>query len=110
MAWTYHPDYKSTGEYLKFDPGLRQELHRRADLGLTVARALAPRRTGALASTGHITDDGPVGGSIHPHDRMQLSVVFTIDYAAAATYRFRHNPDTAARAYLMAAIPVIEKG
>jgi hypothetical protein len=41
---------------------------------------------------------------------MQVSVVFTVTYAAAATYRFRHNPDEAARAYLMAAIPVIEKG
>jgi hypothetical protein len=107
MAWTYHPDSAGIGAYLRSDPDLRAELHRRADLGLTVARALAPRHTGALAATGHVEDSGL--DDAH-HDRMQISVIFTIDYAAAATYRFRHNPDETARAYLMAAIPVIEKG
>jgi hypothetical protein len=107
MPWAYHPDHAGIGAYLRSDVELRRELHRRADLGLTVARALAPRRTGALSGSGRVEDTGL--DAAH-HDRMQLSVVFTIDYAAAATYRFRHNPDTAARAYLMAAIPVIEKG
>lgn len=115
MPWRYEPDRAGTGAYLKADPALRQELRRRAELGLTVARALAPRLKtprsgrvpGALAASGHITDDG-IGG-VH-RDRMQLSVVFDVEYTAAATYRFRHNPDEAARAYLMAAIPVIEKG
>jgi hypothetical protein len=107
VPWRYDPDYAGIAGYLKADPELRAELYRRAEMGLTVAKALAPRRTGALAASGHVADDG-VGG-VH-HDRMQVSVVFTVTYAAAATYRFRHNPDEAARAYLMAAIPVIEKG
>jgi hypothetical protein len=115
MGWDYRPDYAGIAGYLKSDPELRAELRRRAELGLTVARALAPRLReprpdripGALAASGKVTDDG-IGG-VH-HDRMQFSVVFDIFYAAAVTYRFRHNPDQAARAYLMAAIPVIEKG
>lgn len=107
MPWRYDPDYAGIAGYLREDPELRAELYRRAEMGLTVARALAPRRTGALAASGHVTDDG-VGG-VH-HDRMQVSVVFTVTYTAATTYRFRHNPDETARAYLMAAIPVIEKG
>jgi hypothetical protein len=108
VPWRYDPDYAGINAYLKYDPELRAELYRRAEMGLTVAKALAPRRTGALAASGHVTDDG-IGG-VHSGDRMQVSVVFTVTYTAAATYRFRHNPDEAARAYLMAAIPVIEKG
>jgi hypothetical protein len=115
MPWTYTPDYSGIGEYLKTDPELRAELHRRAEMGLTVARALAPRLQqpragrvpGALAASGHVTDDGLDEAK---HDRMQLSVVFTVEYAAAATYRFRRNPDHLARAYLVAAIPIIEQG
>lgn len=115
MPWHYTPDYGGIASYLKSDPELHQELRRRAELGLTVARALAPRLDaprngripGALAASGHVTDDG-LGGA--KHDRMQVSIVFDVTYTAAATYRFRHNPDEAARAYLMAAIPIIEKG
>lgn len=115
MPWHYTPDYRGIGDYLKVDPELHAELRRRAQLGVTVARALAPRLQhprsdrvrGALAASGTVTDDG-IGGV--KHDRMQLSVVFTIDYTAAATYRHRRNPDHAARAYLMVVIPVIEKG
>jgi hypothetical protein len=112
----YTPDEAGTGRYLREDPALRAELHRRGELGLTVARALAPRLKaprrdripGALAASGQITDDGL--GGIH-HDRMQLSVTVDVapGYAAAATFPKKH-PDPTARDYLLAAIPIIEKG
>lgn len=119
MPWHYTPDYAGIGRYLREDPELKAELHRRAELGLTVARALAPRLRvarsgrvpGALAASGHVEDLGVTAsapGRFGDGQRMELAVVFNIEYAAAATYRFRHNPNEAARAYLLAAIPVIE--
>jgi hypothetical protein len=95
MPWTYDPDYAGIGAYLKSDPELRAELHRRADLGLTVARALAPRLAprgrvpGALAASGHVEDDGLDEATTTACSSRWSS---TIEYAAAATYRFRHNP------------------
>jgi hypothetical protein len=120
MPWRYDPDYAGIGRYLREDAELKAELHRRADLGLTLARALAPRLKaprdgripGALAASGHIEDLGVAAsapGRFGDGQRMTLAVVFDISYAAAATYRFRHNPNEAARAYLLAAIPVIER-
>lgn len=83
MGWDYTPDHVGTGAYLRTDPALHAELLRRAELGLATARALAPRRTGRLAASGHI-ESGP-GHGIHG-DRMQLSVIFDVPYAAAATW------------------------
>lgn len=113
----YDPDRRGIGDYLKFDPELKVELARRAELGLAVARALAPvlkhpqrdRVPGELKGSGHVEDDG-VGG-FH-HDRMQLSVVFDPfqGYGAAATFPHRRHPDPTARDYLLAAIPMIERG
>lgn len=101
MAWEYTPDHVGTGNYLKHEPALRAELYRRAILARDVAVALAPRRTGKLAGTGHIEFDGTTGGM--KHDRMQYSIVFDISYAAAATWPTRTS-------YLEAAIAVAEAG
>lgn len=114
----YDPDYAGIAAYLREDPELKAELRRRAEMGLSVARALAPRLKrpsrdrvrGELAASGEVTDDG-IGG-IH-HDRMQLSVTFDVPqgYAAAATWPHRgHTRDPAAKDYLVAAIPIIERG
>lgn len=97
----YTPDHVSTGAYLRTCPELAATLHKRATMGLEVARALAPRRTGRLAASGHVEYDG-IGG-IH-YDRMQYSIVFDIAYAAAATY----PPGPDERLYLLAAVAVIE--
>jgi hypothetical protein len=118
----YTPDYPGFDLYLQTSPELNAELHRRAELGLTIAVALAPvytgrsniRIPGTLKASGHVEDDG-IGG-IH-FDRMQVSVVFdpigTNDdgYGAAGTYQHQRggvrnkNVD-----YLIAAIPMIEAG
>lgn len=112
----YTPDYEGIGRYLRESPDLRNELHRRAELGLTVARALAPvqrhatrdRVPGTLKASGHVVDDGL--DDVH-HDRMQISVVFDPEpgYGAAATFPKRH-PNPNAADYLRAAIPIIERG
>jgi hypothetical protein len=112
----YSEDYEGIGRYLRESQELRTELHRRAEMGLNIARALAPvlnhathdRVPGALKASGHVTDDGL--DDIH-HDRMQLSIVFDPDpgYGAAATFPHRH-PNPSARDYLTAAIPIIERG
>lgn len=119
MGWDYTPDYSGIGAYLRDDPELKAELTRRAELGLAVARALAPRLQrptrdrvrGALAASGHVEDLGigaSAPGRFGDGRRMTLAVVFDIEYTAAATFRFRGNPDETAQAYLLAAIPVIE--
>lgn len=97
----YVPDHVGTGMYLKFEPALRAELERRAHLGVSVGAALAPRRTGALARSGHVEFDGASGGA--NHDRMQFSVVFDVPYAAAATWPGR-------TAYLAAVKAAMEAG
>lgn len=98
----YTPDRAGVAGYLRFEPALKRELERRAYLGLAVGVALAPRRTGALAASGRVQDDGPNGGA--KHDRMQVSVIFDIPYAAAATW----TPDNTA--YLDAAKAAMEGG
>lgn len=116
MGWNYKADEAGIGRYMREDPELKVELRRRAEMGLTLARALAPRLQrphagrvpGALAASGQVTDDGIGGAPGKYGPRMHFSVVFTVEYAAAATYRFRRNPDHLARAYLLAAIPIIE--
>lgn len=80
----YTPDHVGTGAYLRSSPELRALLERRAHLGLAVGRALAPRRTGKLAMSGHV-ESGDLGMQRH-HDRMVFSVVFDVPYAAAATW------------------------
>jgi hypothetical protein len=112
----YTEDYESIGRYLRESPELRAELHRRAELGLTIARALAPvlkhpthdRVPGALKASGRVTDDGLADAG---HDRMQVSIEFGPEqgYGAAATFPKRH-PDPTAKDYLIAAIPMIERG
>lgn len=97
----YTPDHVGTGMYLRFDGDLRHELERRAHLGVAVGAALAPRRTGALARSGHVEYGGPTGG-VH-HDRMEFSVVFDVPYAAAATWPGR-------TAYLEAVKAAMEAG
>lgn len=103
MAWNYTPDHKGTGEYLRNEPALRAELERRAHLGLAVADSLSPYRTGRLRASGHVEFDGR--GGIHK-DRMEVSVTFDIEYAAAATY----PPGPDEREYLLAAEAVMESG
>lgn len=105
MGWTYTPDRKGVAQYLKFDKQLNMELHRRALLGLSLAVALAPRRTGKLAASGRVVDDGPNAGV--NHDRMGYSVVFNVPYAVPATYPKR---DPTARDYLIAALAVMSRG
>lgn len=100
----YTPDHTGTGEYLRLDADLRNELHRRAQLGLQVAQSLAPYRTGALQRSGHVEFDGVAGG--YHHDRMQYSVVFDVEHAAAATW----PPGPDERAYLEAAVRAMEAG
>jgi hypothetical protein len=117
----YTPDYAGIAEYLNTSPELQAELERRADLGLNLARALAPvytgrtrnRVPGTLRESGHTEFDGPLQG-VH-HDRMQVSVVFDPvgtnedGYGAAGTYQHqrggKRNSNTD---YLKAAIPIIE--
>lgn len=99
----YTPDHAGTRAYLQYSPELKRELHRRALLGLSAAVALAPRRSGKLAASGHVEDDGPTAGK--NHDRMQFSIVFDEFYAAWATYVPQDN-----RAYLRAAISIMERG
>jgi hypothetical protein len=101
----YRPDYSGTRKYLQFNSDLQRLLHRRALLGLGVAAGLAPRRTGSLAASGEVRDDGPNGGV--NGDRHQFSIHFTVTYAVPATYP-RRDPE--ARDYLRAAIPVMERG
>lgn len=114
MKYTPVPD--GMAGYLAGDPDLRAELRRRADMGLQVAAALAPRLrrprrdrvVGALAASGHVVDDGvqPVYKGV---PRMQYSVVFDVDYAAAATYDRRRSRNVTT-AYLLAAKTVMERG
>lgn len=101
----YTPDYRGIGKYLQFSPELNRELHRRAILGLGVASALAPRRSGSLASSGEVRDDGPNGGV--NRDRMQFSIHFTVRHALPVTFPKR-RPDE--RDYLEAAVNVMEAG
>ena len=113
----YTPDYDGISRYLRQSPDLRTELHRRGQLGLTVARALAPvlkspthdRVPGELKASGHV-EDGDVSDSAK-HDRMVVEVVFGPEqgYGAAATFPHRH-PNPNAADYLRAAIPIIERG
>lgn len=100
----YTPDHVGVAGYLRFEPDLRAELERRALLGLSVGAALAPRRTGALARSGHVEFDGTNGGV--KHDRMQVSVVFDVPYAAAATWPYGHDRT----AYLQAVKAAMEAG
>lgn len=102
MPWDYTPDHVGTGMYLMNEPALRAELERRAYLGLAVAVALAPKRTGRLAASGEVTSDG-VGGV--NHDRMQVSIQFEVSYAVPASF-----PDADEDDYLQAAVAVIEAG
>lgn len=103
MGWNYTPDHHGTGEYLRNEPALRAELERRGHLGLAVADSLSPFRTGKLRASGHVTYNGR--GGIHK-DRMEVEVVFDVDYAAAATY----PPGPDERAYLVAAKAAMEAG
>lgn len=102
----YKTDPRAVGVWLKTDRGLNAELKRRAHLGLAVGRALAPRRTGALAASGKIVDDGLGGVN---RDRMQVSVVFDEEYTAAVTFDKRRRQQIT-RAYLFAVKAVIEAG
>lgn len=97
----YTPNHAGIGSYLRSSPELRAELERRAHLGVAVGAALAPRRTGKLAASGHV-EDGDLGMQ-HHHDRMSFSVVFDIPYAAAATWPSR-------TAYLDAVKAAMEAG
>lgn len=103
-GWKYTPDRVGTGQYLRHSPGLYSELERRAHLGLAVGQALAPRRTGALAASGHVQFDGRSGGI--KRDRMQFSVVFDVPYTAAATWPYGHDRSM----YLDAVKAVVEAG
>lgn len=97
----YTPNHVGTGAYLRSSPELRAELERRAHLGVSVGAALAPRRTGRLAGSGHV-ENGDLGMQTR-HDRMVLSVVFDVPYAAAATWPSR-------TAYLEAVKAAMEAG
>ena len=101
----YTPDRRSIGRYLQHDRDLKRELHRRAILGQGAAVAAAPRRTGELASSSEVQDDGPNSGV--NHDRMSFSIHFTARQAVPVTYP-RRSPDQ--RDYLEAAIQVMQRG
>ncbi len=102
----YTPNPAGVRAYLTQSPELKAELRRRAQIGLAVGRALAPRRSGTLASSGRVVDDG-IGGA--KRDRMQLSVLFDAEHAAAVTFGYRRRPG-GHRAYLEAVKAVIEAG
>lgn len=102
----YTADQAAWGVYMRTSPDLRSELRRRAQLGLAVGRALAPRRTGRLAASGKVVDNG-IGGA--NRDRMELAVLFDADHAAAVTFGYRRRPG-GDRAYLEAVKAVIEAG
>lgn len=99
----YTPNHAGVAAYLNTSPELRALLQQRAMLGASAAQALAPRRTGALARSIQVTDDGPNQGA--HHDRMQFSVVVTVPYAVPASF-----PDPQEQAYLDAAIRIMEAG
>jgi hypothetical protein len=106
MSWKYKPDHRGISQYLQHDQRLKMELHRRALLGLSLARALAQHgATGRHAASGHIEDDGPNGGV--DRDRMQFSIVFDSPHSVPVTFPDRH-PE--ARNYLLAALTVVERG
>lgn len=102
----YHHDEAAWGVFMRTSPELKGELRRRAQLGLAVGRALAPRRTGRLASSGRVVDNG-IGGV--NRDRMELAVLFDAEHAAAVTFGYRGRPG-GNRAYLEAVKAVIEAG
>lgn len=99
----YNPDRTGIAAYLNTSPELRETLRRRAMLGASVAASLAPKRSGRLAASIHVEDDGPNQG-VH-HDRMQFSIVVSVPYAVPASF-----PDPAEDDYLQAAISVMEGG
>lgn len=101
----YTPNHAATAVWLNTSPDVRRVLELKARLGLSAAvAALQPRRrTGRLQASGVIRDDGPNQG-VH-HDRMAMSIDFTISYAVPASF-----PDRAEEAYLRAAISAIEAG
>lgn len=101
----YTPDRRGTRRYLQYSPELKRELHRRALLGVAAAAGLMHHRTGAMAASGHVEDDGPNGGV--RGDRMQYSVVFDIPYAAPATW---HNAEAVALDALRAAKALMSRG
>ncbi len=101
----YRPDRASTGVYLRTDPDLKNELRRRATLGLRAARTTVARDTGRLAASGHIEDAGPRGGT--KRDRMELRVVFDAPHAAAVEFG---NRRWSGRPYLRPVIPIMRRG
>lgn len=105
-GWDYTPDDAGTGQYLNHSPELRLELHRRALLGASLARALAQTgKTHEHQASGHVEDDGPNGGV--NKDRMQFSIVFDSPHSVPVTFPRR---DPTARDYLLAALVVVERG
>lgn len=102
---TYRADHKGIGNYLQHSPELRILLHARALLGVSAAVGLMHHRTGAIAASGHVEDDG-VNGGIR-HDRMQYSVVFDAPGAVPAAF---HDDPAVLRNALLAAIAVMEAG
>jgi hypothetical protein len=113
MPWSYTPDERDTGEWLRGrrGPEIRDLLYQRARLGLSVAQALAPvstRRTdphrGALRASGRVVDNG-IGG--FRHDRLEFLVEFTVEYSVNDAFR-KGYPH--ARDFLRAALPAIQKG
>ncbi len=103
----YTPDRAGIRGYLQHDRDLRATLHKRALLGLSAASAVAPRRTGALSTSGSVQDDGPNGGV--NGDRMQYSIHFTVRHAVPVTFPQRPK-DPTANDYLELAVAVIERG
>lgn len=101
----YTPNYRGIGEYLKYSPELKRELYRRALLGQSTAASLMHHKTGKMAASGRVVDNGPNGG--FRHNRMELAVVFTVPYAVPATW---HNARQVALDALLAAVSVMERG
>jgi hypothetical protein len=106
MGWDYKADLPGIGNYLNHSPELRLELHRRALLGVSMAKALAQHgKTSEHANSGHVEDDGPNGGV--NKDRMQFSIVFNSPHSVPVTFP---RKDPHARDYLLAAMAVVERG
>jgi hypothetical protein len=99
----YTPNHASTAVWLNTSPDLRRVLELKARTGMSAAvAALSPRRrTGRLQASATIRYDGPNQG-VH-HDRMAVSIEFTVPYAVPASFPGRDE-------YLRVAIAAIETG
>lgn len=87
---SYTPDRKGIAGYLTSDPELRECLRLRAGMALAAAQALMHKRTGAMAASGRVEDQG-VQPVFRGDPRMTLAVVFDAPGAVAITFHDQPN-------------------